>query len=563
MLGRRLSLLPEVLATLASVGAAAGCGDGSGRAETASIEPSVPTPPASLVPAFDPGSKAMHRLNTVEYNSTVGDVLGTTIQPADAHWRGGELGGFDNIATVLGVDETQYDRYFEAAQMLATEVFASEQRVRFVPCDPSEADCVRASIETAGLRLFRRPLGPDEVATYERVYAAARELGDEPLAALELAFRALLSSAEFLFRVEFDSDPTSAEPHPLSGFELASRLSYFLWSSAPDDELLRLAAEDSLLEAETLAAVVDRMLEDPRSERLVSNFSGQWLGARRVVSHPVAPEYYRWSPEVAVAARDEMVLYFSEFFRNERSWFEFPEADINFIDGWLALLYGMPSPVDSHTRVEFQEDQRAGFFGLAGFLAITSFDRRTSPSLRGRWIASNLLCRQLPDPPPDVPELEGGEQGSTLNVRQVLEAHRENPACASCHDLFDAYGLALEEYDAIGQYRTEYADGTAVDASGLLPASAAYPEGQWIVGRGGLATAVASDPGFGRCLAENLLTYGLGRLVTTADEPALEQALLKWTAPPEVPSVRRLIRLLVASEPFRFRRGGGDGEGGL
>jgi hypothetical protein len=305
------------------------------------------------------------------------------------------------------------------------------------------------------------------------------------------------------------------------------------------------------------------MLEDPRSERLVSNFSGQWLGARRVISHPVAAEYYRWSPEVARAASDEMVLYFAEFFRNERSWYEFPEADVNFVDGWLSLLYGMPTPLESHTRVEFREDQRAGFFGLAGFLAITSFDRRTSPSLRGRWIASNLLCRHVIEPPPDVPELEGGEQGSTLNVRQVLELHRQDPACAVCHDLFDAYGLALEEYDAIGQYRTEYADGTPVDVTGTLPPSTVHPEGQLIVGREGLARSVASDPGFGRCLAEKLLAYGLGGLVTAADEPFLEQALLAWTAPGEVPSVRRLIRLLVATEPFRFRRGGGDGEGQL
>ncbi len=526
------------------------------------VPSAAPSPADVALP--DPGYKAIHRLNTAEYNATVEDVLGTTFQPANANWRGGELGGFDNIATVLGVDEAQYARYFEAAQILATEVFASEElRTRFVSCDASQAACVRTSIESAGLRLLRRPLAADEVATYERVYDEALELGDEPLAALELAFRALLSSAEFLFRIEVDPQPDWTEPHPLSGFELASRLSYFLWSSAPDDELLLLAADESLQDTAILSAVVDRMLDDPRSERLISNFSGQWLGARQVISHPVAPQFYNWSPEVARAARDEMLLYFSEFFRNERSWFEFPTADINFIDGWLALLYGMPTPLDSHERVEYVEDERAGFFGLAGFLAVTSFDRRTSPSLRGRWIANNLLCMKMPDPPPDVPKLPEGQDASALNVRQALELHRQNPTCAACHELFDAYGLALEEYDAIGQHRSEYPDGTPVEASGTLPGSAEDSEGRVVQGLDGLASAVATDPQFARCLTEKLFTYGLGRLVTAGDAPYLEQVEREWAAAGEIPSVRRLIRTLIESKPFRFRRGDSQTEESL
>jgi hypothetical protein len=195
----------------------------------------------------------MHRLNTVEYNATVRDVLGTALEPADASWRGGELAGFDNMASVLSVDDAQYARYFNAAKTLAVEVFASDElRPRFVTCDPKETTCVRASIELAGLRLFRRPLSHEEVAIYERVYDAALVLGDAPTAGLELAFQALLSSAEFLYRIELDPEPQSAVAHPLSAFELASRLSYFLWSSAPDDALLQAAADGSLLEPSTL-----------------------------------------------------------------------------------------------------------------------------------------------------------------------------------------------------------------------------------------------------------------------------------------------------------------------
>jgi len=509
---------------------------------------------------LDPGRKDMHRLNTAEYNATVADVLGTTLQPANGNWRGGELAGFDNMASVLGVDETQYERYFEAARSLAREVFASDElRARFVSCELGEPSCVRATLETAGLRLLRRPLAADEVLTYQRVYDAAIALGDTPMAALELVLQALLSSAEFVYRIEFDAQPQSTAPHPLSAFELASRLSYFLWSSAPDEALLSAAADGGLLEPVTLSAVVDRMLDDPKSERFVSNFAGQWLGARQVVSHPVDATVYPWSPFVALAAANEITLFFSEFLRTDRSWFEFPTADVNYVDDWLASLYGMKTPLENPSRVEFKDDRRAGFFGLAGFLSLTSFDRRTSPSLRGRWIAGNMLCRVPPEPPPNVPSLEDSDQDSSArSVRELLDQHRRDEQCAGCHSLFDPYGLALEEYDAIGRYRSVYDDGTAVDASAVLEASESYPEGVAFTGLEGLAGVVASDPQFGRCFAEKLLTYGLGRPVTANDQPYLEQAQRDWSAPTEVPSIRRMIRTLVLSEPFRFRRGEAD-----
>jgi hypothetical protein len=206
--------------------------------------------------------------------------------------------------------------------------------------------------------------------------------------------------------------------------------------------------------------------------------------------------------------------------------------------------------------VEYTGDRRAGFFGLAGFLALTSFDRRTSPSLRGRWISSNMLCDEPEDPPPDVPKLEGdGVDPSKLNVRELLEQHSQAPGCAACHALFDPYGLALEEYDAVGQYRTTYSDGTPVDALATLSPSDAYPQGVELEGLEGLANLLAADPRFGQCLAEKLLTYGLGRPVGPSDEPYLEQAQRDWLTPPGAPSIRRLIRALVSTEPFRLRRG--------
>ncbi|MEO6603273.1 MAG: DUF1592 domain-containing protein [Polyangiaceae bacterium] len=512
-------------------------------------------------PGLDPGRKDIHRLNSTEYNATVEDVLGTTLQPANGRWRGGELAGFDNIASVLGVDEAQYDRYFDAAQSLATEVVASEDlRARFVSCELSEPGCARSAIEAAGLRLFRRPLEPDEVATYQRVYDATRELGDTESAALTLTLQALLSSAEFLYRIELDPAPESTESHPLGAFELASRLSYFLWSSAPDDALQKAAADGSLAQQASLSLVVDRMLDDPKSERFVANFAGQWLGARQVPSHPASPKFYKWTSSVALSASQEMRLYFQDFLQSGRSWFEFPTADINYVDGQLSYFYGIPTTSNEFQRVEYHDDKRAGFFGLAGFLALSSFDRRTSPSRRGHWIAGNLLCAEPPPPPANVPKLDEGNEdagAATLNVRQVLEVHRQNPGCAGCHALFDPYGLALEEYDPVGLYRSTYEDGTVVDASATLPPSDAYPEGQTFNGLEGLSHAVATDPRFGECLAQKLFTYGLGRPVTASDGPYLQRAQKEWLTAGQTPSIRRLIHALIASDAFRYRRGGG------
>jgi hypothetical protein len=473
--------------------------------------------------------------------------------PATANWRGGELGGFDNMAAVLSVDEAQYDRYFEAARVLAVELMAIEpQRARFVPCALSAPACVRSSIEAAGLRVFRRPLEPAELATYERVYETARGLGDDEADAFTLSLRALLSSAEFLYRIELDPAPDAPDAHPSSAFALASRLSYFLWSSAPDDALLRSAAKGELSTPAELEAVVDRLLNDPKSERFVESFAGQWLGARKVLAHPTLPRLYQWTPDVARAAGQEMLLYFADFLRSDRSWLEFPLADFNYADGTLARFYAIPSTLPDSgplQRFEFHDDGRAGFFGLTGFLAVSSFDRRTSPSKRGDWIARSLLCAKLPKPPPNVPPLDSeGDDTSTLNVRQRLERHRADPGCAGCHALFDPYGLALEEYGPIGLYRSNYEDGTPVDAETTLPASETHPGGLNIEGLDGLARAVADDPQFGRCLATKLLTYGLGRLLTPSDEVHVQAALVSWLSPGQTPSLRRLIHALVATD---------------
>jgi len=504
----------------------------------------------SVSSAGDPGTKGLHRLNSTEYNATVADVLGTKLRPASSLWLGGELDGFDNMASVLNVDEAQYRRYFDASELIADDVFASaDLKDRVVICATEDDACVQSILANAGLHLFRRPLGQDEVATYYKVYATARQLGENHEDSVKQVLRALLASAEFIYRIEVDSDLNSTSKHLLSSYELASRLSYFLWSSAPDDALLAAAEDSSLLADDTLRATVDRMLGDPvKSSRFVENFAGQWLGARKLPLHSANPLIFpTWSSALANSLTEEIYLYFNEFLQTDRSWLEFMTADFNFVDPSVARLYGLPSIAEATMqRVEITDDQRFGFAGLGGFLALSSLGGRTSPTLRGRYVLKNLLCTEPPRPPPGVPTLSAGGLNPTRNVRTALEEHRKDPACASCHARFDPYGLSLEQFDAIGAYRAAYFDGAPIDPSVELA-------GVTFTGLSGLADTVTQDPKFTECISETLFKYALGRLTTDADRSYLNTVNQEWLK--GTPSIRRLVHSLVLAEPFRFRHG--------
>jgi len=571
----------------ASSGATTGIGGASGGvtgggAPTAPGGPDQPVDPnAAKTQPVDPGHVPIHRLNTAEYNATVLDVLGTKLQPADSNWRGGELGGFDNMGSVLGVDPDQYQRYFDAAAAVTTDVFAdATARGKIVTCATADdATCIKSILTTTGTRIFRRPLTPEEQTTYAKVYATARMQGDDHNASVRLMVESLLASAEFLFRIEYDNNPDSTDKHALSPYELASRLSYFLWSSAPDDQLLSKAADGSLSTDGVLSQAVDYMLTDPanigKSNRFVMNFAGQWLGIRRVVPHPAAPDVYpTWTPALADQASQEMYLYFNEFLRSGRTWLDFMKADINYVSPDLAALYGMPAPAGASAtnlvRVQDVADGRRGFAGLVGFLAQSSPDRRSSPTLRGKWLLMNLMCTIPPDPPANVPKLEAKGDTTNANVRMVLEAHRANPACAACHALFDPFGLALEQYDGIGKFRTTYPNMSAIDPStNIEPAAATviglgtqYPMGvkfagiEGAMGEPGVADIVTQNPKFGTCISEKLLAYSVGRLKTDTDQPYLDLVNSAWLKDPTKASIGGLIHGLVSTETFRSRRGG-------
>jgi hypothetical protein len=498
--------------------------------------------------AVDPGTKGLHRLNSTEYNATVLDTLGTKLQPANSSWLGGEIHGFDNIAAVLDVDAALYQRYFDSAIAIADDVFASpDLKAKIVTCAARDASCLNGIISTTGRRLFRRPLSTEEVATFSKVYNDAQALGEGHDGSLKQVLRAFLSSAEFLFRIESDPRPNQQEKHPLNGYELASRLSYFLWSSAPDDTLFAAAADNSISRDEVLQAQVDRMLKDPvKGNRFIENFVGQWLGARKLPAHAADTKVFPdWSPEVASSLAKEMYLYFAEFVKSDRPWSEFMTADINFIDSYSAKIYGV-SAQGAMQRREITTDNRFGFAGLAGFLAMSSLPARTSPTLRGRWVIANLLCQEPPPPPPGVPDLGAGGLDPSKNVRVALEEHRKNPTCAACHNVFDPFGLSLEKFDGIGKYRASYSDG-----SPIMPT--ATRGGVEFSGLEGLADVVSKDPKFSVCVADFMFTYSLGREITESDRPYLHLIQEQWKKGAQ--TLRRLIQQLVLAETFRSRHG--------
>jgi len=303
---------------------------------------------------------------------------------------------------------------------------------------------------------------------------------------------------------------------------------------------------------------VDRMLADPvKGARLVENFTGQWLGARKLPEHAATPAIFPdWSLQVANSLTKEMYLYFSDFLKSDRPWLEFMQADVNFVDASTAKLYGMAAPAGTAMqRVENKTDNRFGFAGLGGFLAMSSLGDRTSPTLRGRWIMTNLLCTEPPAPPKDVPLLTAGSLDPTKNVRVALEEHRKSPACATCHALFDPYGLSLEQFDGIGKSRTAYADGAVIDTTTELKPSDVYPNGVKFSGLKGLADTLTQDPKFSQCVQDFMFTYGLGRLISEdTDRPYLNAIQTQWTKGTQ--SIRNLIHSLVLAETFRYRHGG-------
>jgi len=421
-----------------------------------------------------------------------------------------------------------------------------------------ETLAARGILESFARRAYRRPLARKELDRLVSLAEAAWKRGDNFEQGVTVALQAVLVSPHFLFRGELQSEPDNPKAmHPVNEFALASRLSYFLWSSMPDERLFVLAERGAL--RRNLTSEVRRMLSDPRSRALVENFAGQWLQLRNLEAMtPDRGVFSNFDDSLRTAMRRETELLFETILREDRSVLEFLSADYTFANGRLAEHYGLELPPPGKTdagefrRVSLRGTPRRGVLTHGSVLTLTSNPTRTSPVKRGKWVLENLLNAPPPPPPPNVPELKEGKElkGS---LRERMEQHRADPLCASCHARMDPIGFSLEHFDGIGGWREK--DGAAV-----IDASASFATGESFDGAGGLTELLlkSKKDQFVRCLADRMLTYALGRGLEYYDKCALDE-ITKRLAKKDY-KFSALVLEIVKSTPFQKRRGDGAAE---
>ncbi len=452
------------------------------------------------------------------------------------------------------LDRNLYIDWLEVSGPQGLEGDPNAQRERIFVCDPQvdgEVACGRTILAAFGRRAYRRPLTEAEIDRLMLLIDEAKGAGGSFDDGLKLALRAILVSPHFIFRVEIDPDPKSLTPHPLSDFEFATRLSYFLWSTMPDDELLALATAGELSDPKVVEEQVMRMIEDPKARALVDNFAGQWFLIRGVNNAFHDEQVFpAWSPELRTAMLGEMQNFTATFFESDRSMLELLTSKETYVNEILAAHYKIDGVVgEDFVPVDLTGTKRQGILTQAGLLSILAHADHTSVVKRGKFLMENILCMSPPPPPADldIPDLEPPEPGATQ--REVLEKHREDPICAGCHNLMDPLGFGLEHYDAIGTYR-ELDNGQPVDASGTIPSGGAFLNGLE------MSNLLSQEQDFVACMVRKTFIYSLGRSVTLGDIPYLDEVIIDF----ELGDHRfaDLVVSLATSDVFRMRRGEPD-----
>lgn len=411
--------------------------------------------------------------------------------------------------------------------------------------------CARTILTRLARQAYRRPVTSDDVKNLLSYYRVGqRDEGFER--GIELALQSILTGPQFLFRIE--SDPPNAIPgeaYPISDLELASRLSFFLWSTIPDEELLTLAEHGRLREPGVLKQQVRRMMADSRFVEFINNFGGQWLAVRNIdIPEPEPDLFPKFDGELRVAFKEEMKLWFESMVREDRSVTELLTSDYTYVNERLARHYGIPGVYDSrYRRVTLNQPQRKGLFGKGGILMTTAYNNRTSPVLRGKWVLENLLDMPPPPPPVNVPSLKTEDDGGkALTLKQAMEKHRANPVCATCHKLMDPIGFAMEQFDAVGSFRTRYEDADAeVDASGVL-----FDGSKFANTKEFQDVFLRHSERVVNTATGKLLTYALGRRVEYYDQPAIRDIVKRSAS--ENYTWSSLILGVIESKPFQYRR---------
>ncbi len=508
---------------------------------------------------ISPGHAPIRRLNRDEYSATIRDLLNIHVNAAHAlpaDGAGGE--GFDNAAETLFLSPVHAEKYLEAAKQALDYAFTdTKARAVFLNAEPSKTVTAEEAAQKVLAkflpRAFRRPILPTDSDRYMALFRDAQKRGESYERSIRYALQAVLLSPHFLFR--YETPNPEAAPKLLYDHALASRLSYFLWGSMPDETLFNLAAEGKLQEPVVLREQIARMLKDQRSREFGERFVEQWLNTRELgrdikPDAKLFPAYY--DAEIQGAIRYEPILFFQDILAENRSITELIDSRFTFLTNKLEKFYGLPNTKlrQQPVRVELPADShRGGLLGMSAVLAVSSYPQRTSPVLRGKWILDALLGTPPPPPPPDVPELAEDHANSAApkTMRERLSMHRDKPACAGCHSRIDPLGFALENYDVLGQWRTEEG-GKPVDAKGQLP------DGAQFEGVEGLKKVLLEQKKlFARNLTSKLLGYALGRGLTLEEYCTVDAIVADLEK--NNYSAHTLVSGIVLSVPFRWQAG--------
>ena len=466
---------------------------------------------------FYKGYAMSRRLNRLEYGHSVRDLVGVELHaerdiPADG--SGGE--GFDNNGDALFTSPILLEKYLEAAdRVLSAAPLPRRSR------DAAPRDAAKSIVGSFARRAFRRPVADKEVERLLAMFDRAQKRGDSFEASLRLSMKAVLVSPSFLFLVE--PEPEKEGIHALGPYPLAQRLSYFLWSSIPDEELLALAESGKLADREVLRAQVKRMLRDPRSRALGEGFALQWLEVEPLgkTVRPDPKKFPDFDDELADAMKGEAVAFFHDVLSRDRSLVQLIDGDTTFVNARLAKLYGIRGIEGAEMRpVHLDDPRRGGVVGMAAVLTASSFPLRTSPVMRGKWVLQSLLGSKVPPPPANAGSLpENGGDEKKLTLRQRLEKHRTTPECAACHSRMDPLGFGLENFDPIGRWRTDD-EGLPIDTAGQLPSGEKF-DGVIELKK----ILMARKDEVMKHLAKKLLGYALGRGLNKFDDCVVDDSL--------------------------------------
>jgi hypothetical protein len=502
----------------------------------------------------NPGRPIVRRLNRNEYNYTVRDLFGVNFFPGrefPADGAGGE--GFDNVGDALFVPPVLMEKYLAASKKIIDEIYAKPDLLaRLIVAKPSEKvtpqEAAKNVLKYNASLVFRRTATDEDISSMLALAQKNLSEGRPYEESLKAPLQSLLLHPYFLFRSE--ADQPGKEEWKIDNFELATRLSYFLWSSTPDRQLLKLASEGKLSDNAVLAQQVERLLNDPRSEAVARHFAGQWLGFEEVreVADPDTKRFPMFTPTLRTAMYRESVDFFNHLIRENRPVTDLIDADYTFANEELAKHYGISGVEGTQMqKVALTDRNRGGVIGQASILVTTSVPLRTSPVKRGKWILDSILGTPPPPPPPDAGVLPGDDKSPEgLTFRQQLEKHRDQPNCAGCHAKIDPLGFGLENFDAVGRWRSTDANGKPVDSKAELPGGMGFSTPAELK-----KILLESDELFLRNISRKMLAYSLGRPLEYYDEPIVSD-LVKSLRANDL-KIRPLIQVIVVSHPFQNR----------